>query len=194
MKRKDIFLDFTSLLDVTLILLFFFVMFSHFDSVSSNKKVKEAEQAAKVRIEEAALREEEADRLSQKLENELKIVTEASERNGSNVSELLAYNRDRNLKILMDEEDGGYSLRIITEGEVKSVLSVKEGMSGELKSVIAETGYDTDDTILCEYIFDGSAAGSRQAYIAVTEGLGLLSEEYRYLYISETDLSKREEN
>ncbi|MCR5733508.1 MAG: hypothetical protein K6G22_02780 [Lachnospiraceae bacterium] len=193
MKKRDIILDFTSLLDVTLILLFFFVLFSHLDNeenrVRTDNKIREMEMS----IAEADIREKEAERLSTKLEDEIRLVTEASERNGSNVSELLSYNRDQNLKILMDMGDGGYSLRVLADGEVASNISGKENMAEDLKRMIEEAGYDAGDTILCDYIFDGSKAGSRQAYIAVTEGLNELSEQYRYLYISETDLSAGEE-
>ena len=38
MKKRDVILDFTSLLDVTLIVIFFFVLFSHLDS-EENKTV-----------------------------------------------------------------------------------------------------------------------------------------------------------
>ena len=38
MKNKDIVIDFTSLLDVTLIIIFFFIMFSTFDTDNEKKK------------------------------------------------------------------------------------------------------------------------------------------------------------
>ena len=43
MKKKDILLDFTSLLDVTLILIFFFVIFSHLDNVQSTAQIEDKE-------------------------------------------------------------------------------------------------------------------------------------------------------
>ena len=189
MKRRDIILDFTSLLDVTLILIFFFVVFGHLDSeenrIRTDKKIMELNTA----VMEAELREEEADRLADKLEDEIRLVTEASERNGSNVSELLSYNRNQNLKIILDMKEEGWAIRMIVDEDVTAEIDGKENLTEDMMKFITDAGYDTGDTILCDLIYDGSMAGSRLAYKTITDGLNELSEQYRYLYISETDLS-----
>ena len=38
MKKRDVILDFTSLLDVTLIVIFFFVIFSHLDTEDTGQR------------------------------------------------------------------------------------------------------------------------------------------------------------
>ena len=67
MKKKDILLDFTSLLDVTLILIFFFVIFSHFDNVQSTAQIEDKESKLESQINDAAERESQAHELKEQL-------------------------------------------------------------------------------------------------------------------------------
>ena len=71
MKKRDVILDFTSLLDVTLIVIFFFVLFSHLDSQENKARTDAKVQELEVAIQEAEDRESEADALAKQLENEI---------------------------------------------------------------------------------------------------------------------------
>ena len=87
MKKKDILLDFTSLLDVTLILIFFFVIFSHFDNVQSTAQIEDKESKLESQINDAAERESQAQELKEQLEYEIGIVQDADDRAKDNVEE-----------------------------------------------------------------------------------------------------------
>ena len=57
MKKRDVILDFTSLLDVTLIVIFFFVIFSHLDTEDNRAKTEAKVAELETAIEEAEERE-----------------------------------------------------------------------------------------------------------------------------------------
>ena len=187
--KKDIILDFTSLLDVTLIVVFFFVLFSHLDLQENDAKVQEKTHELEVAIQEANARETQAKSLTDELENQLQLVSYASERNGSNVSEILEFNKNQNLKILLDIQDNIWGIRVISNGESVSYLEKDEDIVEGLMSAIEKAGYVSGDTIFCDFIYDGSAGGSRSAYITIRESLDKISESYQFMYVSETDLS-----
>ena len=58
-KKKDLILDFTSLLDVVMLLLFFFILFSRFDVSRARTAADDAkaEAAAQIALAEAEARE-----------------------------------------------------------------------------------------------------------------------------------------
>lgn len=189
MRKRDIVLDFTSLLDVTLIVIFFFVLFSHLDEQENKARTESKVQELEVAIQEAEDRESEADKLIEQLENEIAIVQDYSERQASNVSEMLEFNRSENIKIILDMDSTKWSVRIIKAENILATIEGKENISNEIKQVLSDAGYDNTKTIFCDLVFDGSLPGTASAYRNITKSIREVSEEYRYMYTSETDLS-----
>lgn len=189
MKKRDVILDFTSLLDVTLIVIFFFILFSHMDSQENKARTDEKVYELETAIQEAEERKQVADKLAIQLEEEIAIVRRASERQASNINEMLEYNRSENVKIILDMNSASWSVRIIHGGEAISTVYGGDAMGAELISVFKTIGYDNSKTIFCDFIFDGSLPGTASAYRKIKKGLDDVSDEYSYLYISETDLS-----
>ena len=122
MKKRDVILDFTSLLDVTLIVIFFFVLFSHLDSEENKTRTDAKMQELEIAIQEAEDREEKASALGEQLENEISIVKEYSDRQGSNVSEILEFNRSENVKMILDMTSENWSVRVIKGDSVISTV------------------------------------------------------------------------
>lgn len=189
MKKRDVILDFTSLLDVTLIVIFFFILFSHMDSQENKARTDEKVYELETAIQEAEERKQVADKLAIQLEEEIAIVRRASERQASNINEMLEYNRSENVKIILDMNSASWSVRIIHGGEAISTVYGGDAMGAELISVFKTIGYDNSKTIFCDFIFDGSLPGTASAYRKIKKGLDDVLDEYSYLYISETDLS-----
>lgn len=189
MRKRDIVLDFTSLLDVTLIVIFFFVLFSHLDEQENKARTESKVQELEVAIQEAEDRESEADKLIEQLENEIAIVQDYNERQASNVSEMLEFNRSENIKIILDMDSTKWSVRIIKAENILATIEGKENISNEIKQVLSDVGYDNTKTIFCDLVFDGSLPGTASAYRNITKSIREVSEEYRYMYTSETDLS-----
>ena len=189
MKKKDVILDFTSLLDVTLIIIFFFVLFSHLDNQANKARTDEKVQELERAIEAAEDREADADQLAKQLDEEIEIVKEANERTASNINEMLNYNRNENLKLVLDMSKDGWELRVIYNEELVDRVAKKSDISTDLLALIQEAGIDTNQTIFCDFTYDRSEPGTRAAYKIITDGLVKMMKEYKYLYISEMDLS-----
>ena len=57
------------------------------------------------------------------------------------------------------------------------------------RSILSEMRYQKEDTVLCEFLYEGEKPGSRAAYQTVQNALKALKADYPHLYISETDIS-----
>lgn len=189
MKKRDVILDFTSLLDVTLIVIFFFVLFSHLDEQENKARTDAKVQEMQVAIQEAEDRESDANELVNQLEEELGIVQEYSDRQASNVSEMLEFNKSENIKIILDMDTSSWSVRVIKADTVIAVIDGKDNIGDDVMNALSAAGYDNSKTIFCDLVFDGSLPGTASAYRNIIRSMHDVTKEYRYMYISETDLS-----
>lgn len=193
MKKRDIILDFTSLLDITLIVIFFFVLFSHLDS-EENKAITEAKvKELEIAIEKADAKEANAAELVEQLEQEIRIVREVDERQAANVEELLSYQKSGNIKMILVMQENGWIVRVQSKQSVVIEMDAQAQIGEQLITAIQAAGYDVEDTILCDFIFNGLLPGTASAYRTIKKGLHLVEKEYPFLYYSETDLSIGEE-
>ena len=193
MKKKDILLDFTSLLDVTLILIFFFVIFSHFDNVQSTAQIEDKESQLQSQINDAAERESQAQELKEQLEYEIGIVQNADDRAQDNVQEIIEFTKGTNLKLILEMQDGKWTLVVSSKNEVISRIAAGDDVEARLADALESADYAYGDTILCDFVYNGSQAGTVSAYRKITKAMEAVQEEYKYLYYSETDLSVGEE-
>jgi hypothetical protein len=190
MKKREIILDFTSLLDVTLIIIFFFVLFSNLDSQQNKARTDEKVQEMKTAIEEAENREVIADELAHQLEDEISIVRDESERRADNISGMLEYNKSENIKLILVMEDSNWKIRVTRGKNIVSIINGSENIENNMISAFEEAGYEAENTVFCEFIYNGSEPGTHSAYRLITEGLDdIRKQQYNYLFISETDLS-----
>lgn len=193
MKKKDILLDFTSLLDVTLILIFFFVIFSHFDNVQNTAQIEDKESKLESQLIDAEERESQAQELIEKLEYEIGIVQDADERAKDNVEEILEFTKGSNLKLILEMQDGKWTLIVSSKSEVISRITANDDVEARLSEALRSAKYTQGDTILCDFVYNGSQAGTVSAYRKITKAMESIQEKYKYLYYSETDLSVGEE-
>lgn len=189
MKKKNIFLDFTSLLDVTLIVIFFFVIFSHLDSEENKTTLEEKMGELEASIKVASERESQAQELKEKLVEEIEVVRESDERQAENVEAILEYMKGANAKLILDIEENKWKIRLICNGEVLEEIDNNADIGEKMLQAIKKAGYSKDDTIFFDFVFDGSIPGTSKAYKKVTKGLNDVKEKYKYVYCSETDLS-----
>ena len=84
MKKRQIILDFTSLLDVIMIILFFFIIFSSLETDNLKKDLEDKQQQVSAELEEAKAKNDKADELlgeAQKtngLKKPILLLTEAA--------------------------------------------------------------------------------------------------------------------
>lgn len=200
MKRKrQINLDFTSLLDVIMIILFFFIIFGRIESGKLFEEI-EAEKAALAadQAEAAALLDGAREQLAQsdRLLAEARLVMDeanaAEERSGENADGITEFARNRNVKFCLTMTDGGKSWVLNVQKDGNSVLVEKAdsaAVADGLKRVFSESGYTPDDTILVEMIYDGDQVGTNAAYQAVDQAISEVAREYRHCFCSKIDLS-----
>lgn len=199
MKKRQIILDFTSLLDVIMVILFFFVIFGR---IEGNKLVEEIESQK----EQIAADQAEAELLlanaNEQLEQSNKIFAEAQivmdeanaaeERSGENADGITEFARNKNIKFRLLMSDDGRSWTINVQKDNDSALLDKADsaiISNELKRVFSESGYTYDDTILIEMIYDGDQIGTNAAYQTIDKALSEITKDYRHCFCSKIDLS-----
>ncbi len=192
MKRiREIILDFTPLLDVTLIILFYFILFSHMGAAEAQQKADRERADAAAAQTAAAQHMQEAEELMQQAEFERRVLAEASG-NGAMLEQAVEeYAAGRNIKLLLTMNGKSWTLRV-RRGNARDTLA--ELHSAEdlslLTAALRKTEYQKDDIILCELIYDADEDGTNQAYQDVRQILEQVRETFPHIYISETDLSK----
>ena len=193
MKKRNVILDFTSLLDVTLIVIFFFVMFSYLDIEENRVKAENTIAEMETAIKKAEEREAIAEAYLAQLEKEIEIVRNSSERQAADIKEMLEYGKSGNVKVLLIMQEDGWMVRVNCKESVVAEIDSDANVGEELFQAIQEAGYEAEDTVFCDFVFDGLLPGTALAYRKITKGFRFVSEKYKYLYYSETDLSIGEE-
>lgn len=189
MRRREIFLDFTSLLDVVLIILFFFILFSHMEIVDNRVAVEEQMKEAEAITERANDKMQEAEEKVAQLEEELDIVRESESRRAENLEAMIEYSRGHNIKLLLKQTEGLWCLNIVQKEELVESIPTNSDVAQGILLALNDLGYEPADTIFCEFIFDGSQGGTRSAYGAASDAIATAKKTYTKLYCSETDIS-----
>lgn len=186
MKMRDIILDFTPLLDITLILLFFFILFGHME-------VEQAQSYLDAQVAKAEAQILQTQELSAQLEREIAMAESAAPRQGSNIQSMMVFNRSENIKLILDMENQGRELKVFS-GDTPVAMAAAHGeITAVVYDALTKVGYTPEDTVLCEFILDGRQPGTAAAYREVREALMVLKGEFPYFYYSETDISMGKE-
>ena len=196
-RRRDVVLDFTSLLDVTLIILFYFILFSRLDVEKAQQQAQQQTAAAAsvsaeadARIEQAEQMLSEAERRRQEAEYALSALQEADARSASNIEALLAFGEGNAMRLRLYLENGIWRCTVKRGGTQLAELKKGDDIPASLRDALQSAGYQPEDTVLCEFIYPAGEAGSRAAYQEIAEGLLSVQKQYPHLYLSETDLSE----
>lgn len=196
MKRmRELILDFTPLLDITLIILFYFILFSHMGAAEARQnaalaaaEADAATAAAAEMMAEAAQMQQSAEDLQQDAARQLAILAETEQNQAATAEAIQAFACGENLKLRLTSQAGEWSLRVQRGQEVLAELA-GDALAQQLADAVQAAGCLPEDVILCEFAYTATEAGSYQAYQAVQQALGAVRAEYPHLYISETDLS-----
>ncbi len=191
MKRqiKEILLDFTPLLDVTMIILFFFVLYSRLGVDDVKKQAEQNMQDAAAAQSEAAELHSEAEKMQQEAWKKLAVLEEADGNQAALAAAMEQYAGGDNIKLRLEMKESGWLLRVLRGTELLTALEQSDGAE-RLVHALEQANYEQGDVLLCEFIYDAEAAGSNQAFRQITEMLETVRESYPHMYISETDLSK----
>lgn len=196
MKRiRELILDFTPLLDVTLIILFYFILFSHMGAAEAQQKAEfaaaeaaAAQSAAAEMMAEAERLQQSAEELQQDAAERLAILEETAHDQAATAEAMQAFARGENLKLRLISQADAWSLRVQQRQAILADLS-GDALAEQLADAVKAAGYLPEDVVLCEFAYAAAESGSYQAYQAAVRALEAVRAEYPHFYISETDLS-----
>lgn len=199
MKKRQINLDFTSLLDVIMIILFFFIIFSSLETDNLKKDLEDKQQQVSAELEEAKVKNNKADELlseaqkkNEQVDKRLEEANSAVDRSGDNADAIMDFSENKNLKLHLDMNgENGWTLKFAKGEEIvkeipKADISV---MTDEVRELFKEQGYKADNTILIEFSYDATENGTTSAYLDTMKIINTLKNEYEHLFYSETDVS-----
>ena len=208
-KKKDLILDFTSLLDVVMLLLFFFILFSRFDVSRARTAADDAkaEAAAQIALAEAEAREktEEAKKskaryddlikenevLQEQLEHDIRIVDQVT---SQEADEIVAFNSGNNLKLILTEADSAkfpMTLKAVLDQKVigESLVTEEEDSEDDRSEDITPEkligwmtagGINKDSVVMCDFVYSSRSSRSSEAYDKISFILDSLRREYGY--------------
>ena len=196
MKRNRIFLDFTSLLDITMIILFWFLI--NFKNTADAIKTEASEQSAQALSYAAELEEDrkefelEKEEWRREADAEMEKIREANE------------NAADNAQALMDFQDGAVIiLKLDIESRKKWTLTIRNGnirigeissdssadLTEELIGILNSAGFKKDDVIIGILMYDSSNTGSYYKS-DFEDSINEVRKEYKQFYCSSINISK----
>ena len=199
MNKREIILDFTSLLDVIMVILFFFIFFSNLETEDTKIALQtelqnaiEREEEAEQKLEEYEKLLEEAQQMEQQAEELLNEANLAGEHQGENVAGIVEFSRNMNIKIKLKMIGSGSWSLIIFKGE-EQIDEIPNGkvneMAARFMNDLSDMGYDKDDTLLCDYLYDATQAGTASADKDVRRVFYMVKEQYNHFFYTEMDIS-----
>ncbi len=187
-NKRDIILDFTPLLDVMMLILFFFVFFSQSEA---SKQMQEAK--------------DKWDEANKAYEQSQAAFAEYQQNNALAEAVILAggkdFDRALRIKVCLEKNDAEWQAMVkkaiiddgITSYEAIGVIeSIRardaDKLAEDLNKIIEDCGYSSKDAFVCEIIFDSSADGTRLAIEHLEGMLKNLRDEYDYKYLFDSFL------
>lgn len=191
MKVREIILDFTSLLDVVMIILFFFVLYSSIDTENAAEKAKAAE-ASFTEMQEQNEREQMEWR--QKADEEWERILSADANAGKNQQALSAYNDGKGISFNLHEVEKGdvWTLSVLSGNKRIGEISSEDSreLKEKLKEMVKKAGYASDDVIISTLTFNGNDFGTEAAVPTVEKAIMSIQREYKNLYFTTINISK----
>ena len=192
MKLREIILDFTSLLDVFMLILFFFILFSHFE-------VEEAKNTADQAMQDAAALSESAEAMIEQAEEELSVLEEVSHGKAVDLTALMELSRGTLIqsKLIMEASGDFWTLEFRRKEEVsgqENQIAVLEQdahqeISQKIIIILQKQGYEQEDKIPFLFFYDGTEIGSETAFNTIHEAFREVRRTYPHFYCIELDIS-----
>lgn len=205
MKKKDVILDFTSLLDIILIVLFFFVLYSAFDLQDSKGRAEETRVAYEEKLdaleEEKKQLDDERIRLQaqeEKLNAEWDLARALDENAVQNQQALIAFNDGSMLSFLLEKEDTNddWELRAIRRGSdseedyVVGVIHPGDTLSDSILSIFEKAGYKESDVLIVTFAYNGNSIGTHRLYNEIMNAFQEVQALRGNVYLNTVNTSK----
>ena len=205
MNKREIILDFTSLLDVIMVILFFFVLFSHLETQDAKNALQTAQQNAIEREEQAEQKLENAEKLFEEATSKEQQATEklneaelAGERQGKNVEGITDFSHNQNIRVILKMISGSDKWDLLVYKGEQQIAKISNGninsMSESFLEALSDIGCNKEDTLLCVYVYDATQAGTASADREVQKIFDEIKGQYKHFFYSELDTSIFEED
>ncbi len=203
-NKREIILDFTSLLDVIMLILFFFVMFSQIGVDNALKYAETKQNEAEQQIADAAAEWKAANEALKQAEEQLKEQQQATALAESIILNGSAdFDKALSFKLVLDGEKDDWSISVKPANDkdkvIRTISDVRnrnvDDITSEFERIILKYGYSNEDAFLCDLMYNSDDTGSRMAKNNTDDMLKSFRDDlgYKFLFVSTTDLSGIEE-
>ena len=190
MKRNRIFLDFTSLLDIMMIILFFFILNFNNAQADYNNKVEQI----KVEKQDFEIEKEE---WQKQADAELEKIRETDEKAADNAQALIDFKNGHFINICMD-------VKVDINEMVSWEITVSRGntpigtissagnpdITDEFVTILNKERFKKDDVIIAVFQYDIQSEGSHYARNVVFKKLKEAEQNFTNLYLAEAAYGK----
>ena len=216
MKFREIILDFTSLLDVIMIILFWFILNYHNQTVEIQSKAEQAvseatsiaselqaqqqrdiEEMSKWREEATAQMSEWQEEISSKLE----MIENIDEESASNLNALLNFQKGAGIEIVLTVvSNSEWDIRIKSGDNIIGTISADDGydimkessapgIASEMIKIFDSVELMANETIIGTFIYDGDSVYSYKSMPTVAKAIEELQKSYKRFYCLEINKS-----
>ena len=194
MKLKEIILDFTPLLDVIMIILFWFILNYHNQTVDMQNQAKEMMANAESIVAEQNEREEELNEKEAEIDRLLTEINESDESKGANISALNEYQQGINLKAELRRKGDAFELSFYKGDEISNdsamcTVNISDFTAEKFGEILSECGYSAGDGILFDLIYDNEEKGSYRVISDIDAIIDETRQNYKYLYYGKLKIS-----
>lgn len=190
MKTRDIILDFTSIIDIIMIILFWFI-------IQSQNSVEDAQKDSNKAKDDANKIVSEYNAMKEDLEKEWEDAHNANSHSAENQQVLNEFEKGIYLKYdLIYNSDNSWSL--IVSQKNQTLFSVNLNDNNDLKDTIIENLTDNNindsDVIIGIFTFNGTEEDSYEYVIEIKSALNSISKDYfKNMYIADNNISRIED-
>lgn len=197
-RYKDVVLDFTSLLDVILIILFFFILYSAFNVEKAELRADEARSeyeslSAALEDERASLGEERT-----AIQAEWDRLLALDENAARNQQALIAFNNGAMLSFNLQKEDGSDDWKLSVtrkaspgaeEARMGAILP-GDDLTRSILDMINAAGFAEDDVLIVTFTYDGSVIGTHRLYADIMKAFQDIQAARKNVYLNAINTSK----
>lgn len=192
MKRSRISLDFTSLLDIMMIILFFFILNFNNAQAEAIKKIDDYNNQSEQLEEDKEKFEKEKEEWQKQADIELERIRNADENAASNAEALMNFQKGIFLTIDLKVNDPDNWIITVNNGgnKIGEIISENsQNVAKEIIDILNNNKFENNDVILAVLMFNQHDIGSAKV---ITEEFieNIKSVRYEYPYFYCADLEK----
>ena len=189
MKIREIILDFTSLLDIVMIILFFFILFSTLDV----EKVGESAEEARISYETLkAENQKQQEQWQIKADEEWQRIQDTDKNAASNQQALIAYNEGAVIAFNLHDAQSSdiWTLSVLQANSRLGEIKSDENISDSLIMMLEKADLKPEDVIISTLTYDGNSFGTEKSVPQIERAVKKVQKKYCNLYFAAINVSR----